>query len=369
MSVPKFVQYINLRVSNNEYPTDPQETPSSTIPAVIEQDWNKPIIKNANKYSLAIERLEISSSAVPMYPAKDAVVAEETLLPVFPPAPAPVYKVNETTIPIEIGEWSIGCFEITDAIGLEFAPNYNSIPLPQVYSLAELLDVLNNIEDYTENLRRSILDAGVLPGNVIKWETVIGVSPRLFFRLQKSGKIEVYFDQAPEFGLIFGKYLAQVLGIPQVISPSITEMKVKNWRWDSNNEWRYYGTSSCFDKAIRNKSLLITSDLPIISDIIGASRATVLTDFNLTTAYSQSVINTKLDGDPNQFVDPITMTYNPPQEIVYEPKVRRFLEFSTNIEISRLRIHAYYVSYTGEVYDWLLRPGEFFALKLGLYLK
>ena len=350
MSVPKFVQYINLSKYNNNLPS--ADGVGESTNAEINTDWGQPIIKNANKYSICIERMEISGTSIPILPYDDDLGNSTVTFESNNTMPG---KANDTTMSFQIGDWQIGVGEVVDVAGVQDGviagtiANPNPIDIGQIFSIGELIETVNSVNTILIN-----------DGSIAKFHCSIS----------RNGFVRLSFNKFPKYYVVFGRRLAQLFGVPQIFRMTEAETIAKvgvNWN-DSTETKVLEGNVSVFDRCIRNRSILIESDLPIVSDIIGQGLANVITDFVFPTDYTQSYQGTSDPTDETES-DRVNISYPPPQRIVYTPSIRRFLEFQSPIEISRIMIRANYVSFNGVIHRWTLRPGEFFAIKLGLYLK
>ena len=334
MSVPKFVKYINLSIANDRL-GDADNLPE-LIPAVIDEQFEKAVIKNANKYSICIERMEISSTAIPMYPPTPADPAAMETYTWRYNANVGIGKNHDNLYTQDVNRFGIAIGEMDDINQIPLVAGIalllpRTLAIGDVYSVSELLAKINEFGGDDLNV-------------------VLGADTR----------VKMVVTKAPRFAVVLGSDLANLLGLPKVLLMAPGEVAIGR-RFGQDNNKAFKGEYSIFDRYIRARNIMIESDLPIESDVLGSGLANIMTDFRIPSSYSISSDVARPEEN--------TLSISPPQAIVYEPKIRRFLDFLSPIELSRMRIQAYYQSYDGAVHEWELAPGGFWAIKFGLYLK
>lgn len=214
--------YVSLSVTHQD-----ETNVDGTIDASIYQSYNYPILNNAQKYAVAIERMELSLNAVPFYNATNRLNQ----------------GLNENII-------------ITSKI------LNNALPFPVTQNAYDLSELLTNLSQI------AFLD----PDD--------GVTPMpLTFGYESSGYIKITFNNHLQsfnaYNITIPKYLNAILGI------SLTNQLVGNI---------CVSTFPRVDLGDCLQHIVLTSSLPTIADVQGQGKENVLTDMAAIFPFSNNFI-------------------------------------------------------------------------------
>lgn len=304
MSFLKFQpKYVSLNITHDD--SSKIDTP---IEAIIQQNYDSPVLKDTSKFYCAIERLEISSNCIPFY---NAVKKEND------------YQNEEITIRSRTDT------SLTTA----------TLVSKSCYSLTELLGYLNSLT--YEN-----------PNNNVDFNLFYSITGEGFISLKvitPASGIATDFDFS-KFQIEFPYYLNAVLGISVDVQLDGQQFCTSKFpRIDCGDDFNH---------------IVLSSNLQTISDVIGQAQTNVLTDLAPSTSFSASF---SYANDTRLYYNGISTAGR--QKIIYLPNERRYLELISPFALNYIRIEANYVDNYGNTNRILLPFGGSFFIKLGFYKK
>ena len=334
------------------------------INAEMDESYNQPIIDNANNYVCAIERLEVSSNALPFYDVQSDPEAKTSIVH------------GQTTKYVTISMFDSG--EDDASFGTLKWNLYGTY-----FSLQHLIDDLN---EYTLNFYYTTFDG-------IKQQAI-------YFSLDAGGCICVQILNSfinasiTGFNFAFSKFifsssiLASIFGLPKPIITnrlieSTLDYYTKYSQYDGSGEYLKFKTrTSRIDAGNIPAIIQVRTSLPLESDQINTAKFNIATDFSLTQASSVSTSYTLDKNTPVTDVPEITpklsyinkvngmgWNFNVGGMILYQPNERRWLNFNSSSPIFNIRIWIEYVTQDGTIAKVKLPYGCKFSIKLGFYQK
>lgn len=290
--------YFSLSINH-----DDETNIDGTIPANIYESYNYPVISDASKYAVAIERLEINLNGIPFYNCEN--------------------KSNRSANEI------LYYYDIENEIYYETKLNQNA------YDLSHLLHMLNEIQ-YPAI------------GGDANFGLIWTIDHSGFISMEILGDERTFVNTT----VIVPKFLNRVLGISaeaQVTAGQLGKNKV----------------TSTFPRADIGDCLqhiILTSNLPTLADVQGQGRENVLTDLSTLFDFSSSF---SFSNDGKLIAEGLSMSSR--QKLVYVPQERRFLHLVGAGTFSFLRVNAMYADSTLAIDNILLPFGATFQIKLGFY--
>jgi len=280
-----------------------QNNTNNLIEATVEKQFTRDIISDPSRFYVTVERFEINLNAVPFY--------------------------------------SGGFVKILTSVGGGGDP-FNGAAIPLCYSLRHLCREMNDI---------------VVRG---------GVYNNLQFQLDVTGKIVIQWDQNHSIYLvsdlndIFGMNVAAnpvvIGGISyEEITPPVPFVIGLVYSHES-----LYPRLDCGDEL---NHVIVTTTLPVNSDVIGQQLINVITDVSVTIGYNSdfTLVNRAETGQ--------AMSDPPRGKLTYEPTQRRFSRMDSRAPIQNVKIEAWYSNHRGQLARVRLGRGMGFAIKLGFYRK
>lgn len=273
--------------------------------AVIEQQFNQPLVDKATDYILAVERFQVNLNGVPFYDLSDNL--DFIALTGF---------VGPTVINEQI---------------------YVSSSLPSVAPQTQIYSFMQLIEQ----LQAQITANPTLTNTV---GLTINVDSYGF----------VYFEWT-------GDYTAISIDIPSKLNRvlgfevSISAVPGPGGYWYSRYP-RYDIGDIC-------EHVRLVSNLMLVSDTAGQAKTNIVTDVANLTSYQSTINGFVSQGGSTSF------TFTPRQKLTYQPNERRWLNFAAPVPISFIRIQAEYVDADGNSSIIPLPRGGAFCIKLGFYYR
>lgn len=266
--------------------------------AIIDKNYENPIIKDASQYLVAVERVEISLHEVPFFRRDVVDVGEDGVSVVANGIVVATMRMTTTTS-------AMAFFE-------EFA---------------------------------DVLIALIL--------RVPGVAPLNFdCAMEYGGFLKIEWDQWDHVGFRFGKRVARIIGKKSIghdntLGPNVLHV--------------YRTVGPRLDIGDEMQRIVVSSNIPIVSDRFGQTRQNVLADFAVENSVSAA-----FDPDLETF-DRVQPVINPRQRMLYFPSLRRFKNISAAVPLKRFRIEALYQDFDGKLHDIPLGIGGIFSVKLAFY--
>lgn len=296
--------YISLSARNtfiNDVYDEKTSPDTDTFYAYLQESYNDPILQKQSDYVCAVERMEINLNGVPFYDATNfPVVANREAI-----------TIRSRINPLLVEDTGID----TNA-----------------YSLSHLFEILNSYDFVDPNA----LDAF-----------------KITFSLTKDGFIVMVLGSGKNFTnleVLIPQRLNQILGIS-------TDVQVAGFDAAQSS----FPRVDCGDDL---DHIVITSNLPTISDRVGNAKAQVLTDFAPPSNYSNSLSF----GADGQLVKSGFST-NLRQKLIYTPTERRWLDLVGDFPLSNIIVEAYYQNQNEELKRIILPYGASFEIKIGFYLR
>ena len=106
--------------------------------------------------------------------------------------------------------------------------------------------------------------------------------------------------------------------------------------------------------------IVLKTTLPVVSDVAGQRFQRVLTDVSPIETVSMT---SQLQNLGNVQA----VSWNPRQQLIYAPHVRRFVNMKSGASINSIGVEAFYTDYQGETHPVKLKKGMKFSVKLGFY--
>jgi len=323
------VLYFTAQYSNiSDYNMLTDSVSSTLQPALIEQEFpSVGLIEDQENYLVAVERMEVSLHGIPLVDFEDDFI--KTLYG------------TKITFTDDFGEFQI------DLLG-------------KFFDAWQIVNYINDQLDYFKNQGSTSVNN--------KWVQFVrfGINPtsgRLYAKQVTTiahdwdNLKSIQWPLALDF--IFGWNNA---ANPSAILPATLGALPLQQYW--------YASRNCFDIGDALQHIRLTSNLSLVSDTLGQSTTTIITDLAPDGLLSVS------GGDPipsstsqNQYngYGGGTISVVPRQRLVYSPFTRRWLNISGWGPIYNLRIQCTYVDLWGRELPILLPPGGTFAIKLGFY--
>lgn len=113
-----------------------------------------------------------------------------------------------------------------------------------------------------------------------------------------------------------------------------------------------------FDIGDAVRRIRVSSNLPVISDIVGQSRTNIITDLDVVKSFSTS-------ADDSGTVE--SFSYSPRQRVEYLPFERRFLNMRSGRPIENITVNCEYVDPFGISRPIVLPLGCSFSIKIGFW--
>jgi len=285
------------------------------LPAELQQNFDTPLLKNASEYLVAVERLEISTNAIPYYD---------------PP--------EENTITNKAKSLLTGDREYFFIARIDIVNNVVSANFQEPsYTIPGLIDNLN-IQFQTTGQ------------GMQNWLLFISVEGFITLRLTVAEALAVA-------EIVFPTLLNNVLGLDFAnIRPSTTpgfeDITSEFPRWDMGD----------LAPIIR-----LTGTLPVRSDRLGRGASNMLTDIANVRgpiSFSKSIT---ADAGNNLISTTTNFTTTPRQNLVYAPDRLRWLNMLNQTPITNIFIVAEYVFADGQSRRIQLARGGRFSFKLAFY--
>lgn len=327
------------------------------IKAEISRNFDQALVDVASNYVCAVERLEISSNAIPFYSVPDD------------PYSAPNSDYNQEDYNRINIYWRGGVNNNVVVTNCFISGIY--------YSLADLI--------YDMNLSFKVAQGGdSLQFTDGTWS------------LDRSGCIVFELISNSTYGASLSGYilttssptLSSIFGIPYyTLNPTITATEW--WSLYSQMDYAYIASNGLKGQRFKTKYsridtgnipalIQLRSNLPLESDQVNQGKNNIVTDFSLTGAstVSQNYLTTATLINANvwpAYYNDQDASYgwgvNTNGMIVYVPNERRWLNFTAPTSVFNIDIWAEYVLNDGTSYQIMLPTGCKFSIKLGLYLR
>lgn len=308
-----FANFLEYNDGTNE---ESLAAPEGELPAVIEQQYRKPLLHNASDYSVAVERFEISLNRVPW---KE-------------PAPA-------GTTP-----WAIAYTPVAGG-ALPLVPP-TPFAISKTYSLTDALLQIN------KELREPFAITAGWP---------VGQLGPVWLGIDAFGFIVMHFEQGflngggvtvpPDWQLLLG--LGRVPQPPgfTIVGPESVLWVSAEPRWDLGDQISH---------------IQIISTLPTVSDSVGQARANILADVAVPNPSSIS-----FGGFPPTIDDVRRMTFQmndvPRTRLIYIPTQRRMIRLRSSQPINDIKLTCVYVTTGGLSRTVPLPLAGVFSCKLGFF--
>lgn len=289
--------------------------PGDDRDATIHVNYASPLVHKADDYVVAVERFEINLNGIPMYDGE--------------------------------GEH----FSVTRRVdGV-----HSFVPFDGVvaYSLPDLVQKLNAHMLEMYNLQA---DGG---GRPFAWFGAMSVS------MSASGVVKIglpVLAGVPAWGAAFAFSLAGAPRLQRIIAIDTFDIAPFALAVLGPAVTAVYSIGPRFDCGDPLSHLRITSNLPTVSDQIGQSKANVLTDLYFSKNIGGGALLIDGPGPDLQNV-----SYSQRQKVVYNPAVRRYLNFRSTAPITDVLLQCEYVQPDGQSFPVPLPPGCEFSIKLGFW--
>lgn len=303
-------KYITLNVMNDGTEGD------TLMEAVIVKNFNHDIIDDASKYVCAVERMELSVNAIPVYNCKNTLLGGK-----FEEIICTAYDPNGTEIDRDV-------WQVDDSFyGIDQLINYfNKIVFFQI----------RPYENFTTTYKVRI--AMTMDAN--------GFFILQMYTDQNNGNI-ILFDKIK---LSFPTYLNYILGF--AVQP------------DTNHSSYMYSAYPRLDCGDELNHIIISSNLPTVSDNVSGVMSNCLTDFAPPTVYQSS---SGIDNNGSLYLNGYSL--NCRQRLIYTPTEKRYLDMISNLALREIQIRAFYVTPWGATNIVNIPIGGTFVIKLGFYEK
>lgn len=304
----------------------------------MEISFNVPLIDIAKNYVCAIERMEISGNAIPLY------------------------DVDEDGSSVNYID-AQGNTMLRNYIYLHFNqdldnPTHTYILYGRFYSLQDIITYLNQqkllvVSNTQDNVGRFTLDAD---GCIVYQCDTNGVNERFI------GNNCIQFAS---------ETLASIFGLPT--SNTIGNAWYTTYsQYDATETYYKFKTKySRIDAGNIPSSIQLSSNLPFESDQVNTAKSNIATDFALAISSTNSTSYNYNNIDTRGYVNTISgfsWSFNNGGMIVYNPNERRWLNFSSPTPITQIRLWILYVNNDGISTQVVLPKGCKFSIKMGFYL-
>jgi hypothetical protein len=296
----------------------------------IEEQLAIPLVEEADKYVCAVERMEVSGNGIYYYST-------------YLDPEAVDYKVKFTIYEKDLLEW-----ETLKA--MDFTGQFYSL-INVIQALNELLEEQNMSDDFSFEIHRS----GQISFNISKTSTY------------EFPDISIGFKSAR---------LSSLFGLP-VLPTVITTLYPTNAAWYAANsghtlypDTEFITPYSRIDAGIIPTILLLRSNLPFFSDQSSSEKVNIVTDLSISGNFGVGH-NWVYSTDSETWIQD---SYSTSENgygclIQYIPQERRWLNFSSPIPITNIRLWIDVVYADSSVERLTLPPGCRFTVKLGLWAR
>lgn len=329
------------------------------IDCVMDNNFNQPVLDNAKNYVCAIERLEVSSNAIPFYDVDNDPDSLTQILLVYGTYQSSkiYFCTNNTNIGFAATFWELrGIY----------------------YSLQHIIDDLNAYDLREHGYPDAV--TGEIQPLVVWYLDGGGCINAQITRSRFFGAMSVA-QNFQNSGFVFdSNILASIFGLPRIPTTLLAYHNLYS-QHDLTNTYLHFKTKYSRIDAGRIPGIIqIRTNLPFESDQVNSAKFNIATDFNIIQGTSTSTgYNLK-----NQTITRATTltfnslvpvgsstawSFNTGGMIIYNPNERRWLNFSTPIPIYSIRLWVEYVTFDGTITQLLLPPGCKFSIKLGFYMK
>ena len=344
--------------------------------ATIVQYFNVPLLKKAADYLVTVERLEISTNGIPYMEG----MKEGNLLVANAKENQVVQLVRHVG-----GAFVAGVFVLIIGLKRTYSLVDTVRSLQQSFDEHETFDAAHNPVPSPFN-KISVRLAGT--GHILISTKEHILNPLLVPPLG-GGPIPPQDDVFLEWELILPNRLTEAfdIGIARSDGNGRITAAVAGLPGAFQFGRIYTSTSPRFDAGDRLMDIILTTNLPTISDNVGQTKTNILTDFSfrtgngaasvpnihLSNGIGTQITEYRVNGEPVDFMshprDVTNIGYSTRQKIFFTPKQRRWIQMISDAPINHIRISARYRDTKGNDYPIQLPPGCMFSIKLGFYLK
>lgn len=317
------------------------------INATMEESFNNPLIDVASNYVCAIERMEISSNAIPFYDADT--------------------DPDNSFIDIDIGDNRTDRVYYTN-IYINLSNDVDILHATHVY---KVIGKFYSLQDLITYLQLSAVNT--LSGIDLNGKFSLGSDGTIMYQCYENFNSSFIYSNCIQFS---SRILASIFGLPT--NNIIGEEWYSTY---SQSDFSLYPQIfktkySRIDAGNIPSTIQIGSNLPFESDQVNTAKVNIATDFALAFSASNStnynlVPATAVNNNNSQknIITGYGWSFNNGGMIIYNPNERRWLNFSAPTPISQIRLSVLYITNDGISHQVVLPKGCKFSIKIGFYKK